>query len=388
MANPDPKRFSYTFTDPSKENLKLGAGQPKEPCEASEHTVAASVSEFWKPDDDPFRRWISTIPSPVKRKRVMTPARIQTPKRELQEIEDAEKEASTDGHRDKRPRISSALSRHSTRDSQGQRVRWSGREIVRRVSNACRRVVSSGRSTRSGVDRYTNDTSTYRASTSLPTTPTTIPDRPKMRIMLVGDMQCGKSSLLLRYYRDTFNPSYEPTRYEMYTKVAGIDGQEVELELWDTCGDIKLNQLKLLSYMVWDAALICFDVNSSKRYKHAKTRWLQEVRKYYPNVSFILVGLKKDERLGKGLWAPPLAQLETRIPAAEGTFAANTIGAIKYMECSAKTGEGVNRVFTEVARTVLDERAAEEEAREPKKEKEKERVSGAGSTLASMLCFQ
>ncbi|KAI0595334.1 ras family-domain-containing protein [Biscogniauxia sp. FL1348] len=138
--------------------------------------------------------------------------------------------------------------------------------------------------------------------------------------------------------------------------------------------------------MVWDAALICFDVNSSKRYKHAKTRWLQEVQKYYPNVSFILVGLKKDERLGKGLWAPHLAQIETRIPAAEGTFAANSIGAVKYMECSAKTGEGVNRVFTEVARTVLDERAAEEEANKPTQEKE--RVSGAGSTLASMLCFQ
>ncbi|KAI5924391.1 ras family-domain-containing protein [Camillea tinctor] len=142
--------------------------------------------------------------------------------------------------------------------------------------------------------------------------------------------------------------------------------------------------------MVWDVVLICFDVSSSKCYKHAKTQWLDEVQKYYPNVPFILVGLKKDERLGKGLRVPPLGQLETRIPAAEGTFGAATMGAIKYLECSAKTGEGVNRVFTEAARTVLDERAAEEETKKLAKEKgkEKERARGSGSNIASMLCFQ
>ena len=38
-------------------------------------------------------------------------------------------------------------------------------------------------------------------------------------------------------------------------------------------------------------------------------------------------------------------------------MAAIGIGAAKYMECSAKTGEGVKRVFDESIRIVLDESA-------------------------------
>lgn len=44
-------------------------------------------------------------------------------------------------------------------------------------------------------------------------------------------------------------------------------------------------------------------------------------------------------------------------------MAATGMGAAKYMECSAKTGEGVQRVFDESIRIVLDEHSDDGAAR-------------------------
>ncbi len=57
------------------------------------------------------------------------------------------------------------------------------------------------------------------------------------------------------------------------------------------------------------------------------------------------------------------------------------MGAVKYMECSAKTGEGVDRVFEEGIRIVIDERAAEADAARINKDKEH------GGRLNRLLCF-
>ncbi|KAI5865426.1 hypothetical protein GGS23DRAFT_559189 [Durotheca rogersii] len=76
-------------------------------------------------------------------------------------------------------------------------------------------------------------------------------------------------------------------------------------------------------------------------------------------------------RLGTGLWAPLFPNLETRISAGEGSMAANGMGAVKYLECSARSGEGVNRIFEEGARIVLRDRLADEEAAQIRNKHEK-----------------
>ncbi|KXJ92717.1 P-loop containing nucleoside triphosphate hydrolase protein [Microdochium bolleyi] len=205
-------------------------------------------------------------------------------------------------------------------------------------------------------------------SNSPPGTPVTVPGRARMRFAFVGDSGCGKSSVLLRYYRDTFTEAYTPTQYELFTKTATLpnpDGShdDVDLELWDTSGDIQLHQLQLLSYLRWDAVFLCFSVNSQKQFDRTQTQWLREIRMNCRDAPVILVGLKKDLRIGSGVW-PPLynANLAAAIPSARACLAAHTHGAVRYMECSAKTGEGVDEILEEGMRTVFDERAADEEA--------------------------
>ncbi|KAI1425892.1 P-loop containing nucleoside triphosphate hydrolase protein [Xylaria sp. FL1777] len=201
-----------------------------------------------------------------------------------------------------------------------------------------------------------------------------------MRFVFVGDAKCGKSSVLLRFYRDTFTPHYNPTHYELFHKVVAVDEQDTDIELWDTAGDVTLEQLARLSYLAWDAVFLCFSVNSMRSFNSAQTQWITQIRRYTRGAPLILVGTKTDQRVGASLWAPLYPNLETRITATEGTMTATMIGATRYVECSAKTGQGIIGVFEEGVRAVYDRRDAAERL----EKKSIDRLSG----LAEFLCFK
>lgn len=80
---------------------------------------------------------------------------------------------------------------------------------------------------------------------------------------------------------------------------------------------------------------------------------MEEANERCPDVPIILVGLKKDLR------DDPLAIEEMRLRSQqfvsyrEGNDIAHQIGARKYLECSALTGEGVDDVFEAATRAAL-----------------------------------
>ncbi|KAH7032979.1 P-loop containing nucleoside triphosphate hydrolase protein, partial [Microdochium trichocladiopsis] len=143
---------------------------------------------------------------------------------------------------------------------------------------------------------------------------------------------------------------YVPTQYELFTKTTLVDSQDVELELWDTSGDIQLHQLRLLSYLAWDAVFLCFSVNSQKQFDRTQTQWLREIRMNCRDAPVILVGCKKDLRAGSGVWQPLRLTKSDHPVHTQACLAAHTTGAVRYMECSALTGEGVAEILDEGVR--------------------------------------
>lgn len=181
-----------------------------------------------------------------------------------------------------------------------------------------------------------------------------------------------------RFYFSTFTWNHTPTRYELFNKSIDVDGNGADIELWDTSGQIELHQLALLSYLNWDGIYLCFSVNSDKQFTNAQTKWINEIHTHCRGTPVFLIGLKKDTRVGSGIWAPLFPNLETRVGASEGSMAANSIGAVKYMECSAQTGDGVNRIFEEGVRTVRNIRSGNEAMAQDKSQ---------NMGLGQLLCF-
>jgi GTPase SAR1 family protein len=74
---------------------------------------------------------------------------------------------------------------------------------------------------------------------------------------------------------------------------------------------------------------------------------------FCPEVPFILVGTKCDCRNDSGEIEKLRQQGQTPVSTEQGLDLAKKLKSIKYIECSAKTGESLKDVFDEAVRAVL-----------------------------------
>ena len=79
-------------------------------------------------------------------------------------------------------------------------------------------------------------------------------------------------------------------------------------------------------------------------------QWNPEVRHHVPNAPIILVGTKLDLRDDKKTIDKLKEKKLVPITTAAGLQMAKDIGAVKYLECSALSGNGLKAVFDEAIR--------------------------------------
>ncbi|KAG9079928.1 GTP-binding protein Rho1 [Ceratobasidium sp. 370] len=174
-----------------------------------------------------------------------------------------------------------------------------------------------------------------------------------LKLVAVGDTARGKSALLIVFSKGVFREADIPTVFENYVADAEVDGKYVELALWDTAGGEGYDRLRPLSYPNSDVILICFAIDSPDSLDNAAEKWVPEVGHFCPGLPYILVGCKKDLRYDPKTIEELRRTRERPITPEEGMKVAQRIGALHYLECSSKTGEGVREVFQHATRAGL-----------------------------------
>ncbi|KAI8806855.1 Rho GTPase Rho1 [Cladochytrium replicatum] len=175
----------------------------------------------------------------------------------------------------------------------------------------------------------------------------------RRKLVVVGDGASGKTSLLIRFSRNTFPQSYVPTVFETYVKDVHVDGKTVELALWDTAGQEDYDRLRPLSYSDSHVILICFAVDMPDSLENVTEKWISEVSHFCPRVPIILVGCKQDLRHDPQTLANLARANHRPVSPEQGVEIAQRIGAYRYLECSALHGTGVNEVFEHATRIAL-----------------------------------
>lgn len=159
---------------------------------------------------------------------------------------------------------------------------------------------------------------------------------------------------------------YEPTVFENYVHDIFVDNKPIKLSLWDTAGQEEFDRLRSLSYSDTHTIMLCFSIDSTDSLENVENKWVGEIADHCEGVKLVLVALKCDLRNDE-----ELAHKKKLITYDEGLAMAKKIGALRYLECSAKTNRGVNEAFTEAARCALTAR--------PKGAKEEQDSSSSSS---------
>ena len=171
-----------------------------------------------------------------------------------------------------------------------------------------------------------------------------------MKLVVVGDGEVGKTSMLLCYTTNTFPTDYMATVFDNYAVNVPYRERTVNLSLWDTAGQEEYKQFRPLSYDQADGFIVAFSLVDRESFEHVASRWIKEVRLEERGRSkksaartgaapVVLVGTKLDLRLAGG--RPGADVVTTKM----GEKMARKLGAAAYVECSALTQDNLKKVF-------------------------------------------
>jgi small GTP-binding protein len=165
-------------------------------------------------------------------------------------------------------------------------------------------------------------------------------EAPVLKAILVGSSGVGKTCLIGAFVKHPFDHNTSPTVTPAYAcqEVMRSDGLTVCLQVWDTAGQDRYHSVSALFYREADVALICYEAGSHHSLESIPG-WVKKVRNQVPDCEIFVVATKAD-LLPKDEFASVLAE-------ARGSLSAFQPRA--YVLTSALTGDGVERLFRDVA---------------------------------------
>ncbi|KAL7528396.1 hypothetical protein ACHAXR_002424, partial [Thalassiosira sp. AJA248-18] len=184
------------------------------------------------------------------------------------------------------------------------------------------------------------------------------------KVVLLGEGRVGKTSVLLRYVDDSYVEGRPSTLQASYLdKHVIIEDEEVnylsspnrnnpsrrreaQLSIWDTAGQERFHSLGPIYYRDAKGAVLVYDITDRPSFDRVR-RWTKELRKMVGDdtkICITIVGNKLDLDKRQGSRA---------VDSGEARKYAESVGA-SFLEVSAKTGSGVNDVFVELTKTMLD----------------------------------
>ena len=154
------------------------------------------------------------------------------------------------------------------------------------------------------------------------------------KIVVLGDGNVGKTSLVTYYTKRTFKEFYQPTIGAQFSiKELELDqNTAVKLFLWDVAGQAKFAAIRKMFYEKASAALFVFDITSRQSFDSIET-WQKD----------LINALGED--FPSALVANKMDLVANREVSSEEAFEKAADLGMLYYEISAKTGDGVDDAF-------------------------------------------
>ncbi len=162
------------------------------------------------------------------------------------------------------------------------------------------------------------------------------------KVLLIGNSDVGKSSLILRYVDQIWNDVFVPTiGVDFKVKSIEVDQKLVKMQIWDTAGQERFRNVISSYFKGAHGILLIYDITCRESFKELEN-WLGEVERHASSqVLKILIGNKCD------------LEEKREIQKDEGEAFAMRNG-MQFIETSAKNNTNVSEAFEALAKIMVE----------------------------------
>ncbi len=164
------------------------------------------------------------------------------------------------------------------------------------------------------------------------------------KTVVLGPAAVGKSSLIRRFVENQFSTDYRFTIGVdfMSKEVEYESGKSAKLTIWDIGGQERFKFLRRSFYEGTNGAFLIFDLSRASTFPRMK-EWLIDMRSTISGkIPLVIIGNKSD-------LIPEIGEVIDRN---EPQAYANKEGSV-YIQTSAKTGDNVEKAFTELTQRMI-----------------------------------
>lgn len=165
----------------------------------------------------------------------------------------------------------------------------------------------------------------------------------KFKIPIIGDGAVGKTSLIEKFTKGTFQEEYISTLGAQFTQYEeNVDGIDFKLIFWDIAGQPAFERMRQKFYLGSNGAIIVFSHSpDEKKTFESVDKWLSEVREHCGKIPVVLFGNKID------LINEEVLAIDKSLETCDSNIErfVKEHGIVGYFKTSALTGQKVNKAF-------------------------------------------
>ena len=100
------------------------------------------------------------------------------------------------------------------------------------------------------------------------------------KVVLVGDIRVGKTSIVQKYINNSFDEKYTQTKGSIFaTKDILIKGyKKFQLHIWDIAGKMDFRDNAKMFYKDASAIIVVYDITKDETFKALENFWINDIK--------------------------------------------------------------------------------------------------------------
>ena len=153
-----------------------------------------------------------------------------------------------------------------------------------------------------------------------------------LKILLIGDTQVGKTSLLLNYTDHIFPEEHIATiGVEYKDKFIIKDNYNIRLQIWDTAGQERFHSITKNIYRNANGVLFVYDITNQESFNNIKN-WIKDLQNVGKDIKGVIIGNKIDLEKNRIITKEDLEEIAKKYE-------------MPFLETSVKNNININEAF-------------------------------------------